>query len=627
MLPIAALETSLDGILVLDGSNRVLRCNQRFLQLFALTAAQVARHSGDEVLALLKPHREPGFPGSPDDLFSTNEGLIVERCVVPTVSPAAVSSTPPEVLTAEAPGRIEVYRDVSDWHRRLQAACSDQARLQTAQEIACIGSWSWDAGLDPHTLHCSAEAARIIGITPEQFPVTPEGFLELVYGDDRDAVRRAAAAAHAAGEVHEIDHRIVRHDHDLCWLHVKARVVRDERGVAIRMLGTVQDTTKRRLLEEQLRHSQKLEAIGRLAGGVAHDLNNALTAIIGYTELVLAGIPESDPAWPDVREISRAAERAESVTRQLLAFSRKQRLEPRVFHLNQAIESLGNMLKRLLGVEIEIDTVLDEELPPIYGDPGQIQQALINLAVNARDAMEGGGRLSIRIRLVQIDEAFARAHLPMPAGEYVELAVSDTGVGMSAETQAHMFEPFFTTKEAGKGTGLGLPMVHGTVQQSGGFIFAESTIGSGTTFHVYFPPAAMPEAGDGLPVTIEPDAATILVAEDEIAVRTLVAAALSSQGYRVLQAGSGAEALSVAAGYTDPIRLLLTDANMPGMNGVELANELVRRRGDMHIVIMSGYTVEALSVSGITQPVAFLPKPFTPRDLRQKIREVLARRG
>jgi two-component system cell cycle sensor histidine kinase/response regulator CckA len=389
----------------------------------------------------------------------------------------------------------------------------------------------------------------------------------------------------------------------------------------------VQDITQRRMFEEQLRQSQKLEAIGRLAGGVAHDLNNALTAIVGYTELALGGIPGTHPAWPDVQEIRRAAERAEAVTRQLLMFSRQQRLQPRVFHLTQTIAALGLMLERLLGVNISIDTVVDQALPPIYGDPGQIQQALINLAVNARDAMEGGGRLSIRIRVARIDEAFARTHLPMPAGEYVELSVSDTGTGMTLDTQAHMFEPFFTTKEIGKGTGLGLSMVYGTVQQSGGFIFVESSLGRGSTFRVYFPPAAVATGGESAPATVEPGATTILVAEDEAPVRALVVAALSSHGYRVLQAESGAEALAIATGHVDRIDLLLTDANMPGMNGIELANEMIRRRGKMHVVIMSGYTPAALSVSGLTQPIAFLPKPFTPRELRQKVNEVLARPG
>jgi PAS domain S-box-containing protein len=609
----ASLEASLDGLLILDGSNRVVRFNQRFLRLFGLTATQVEGLSGDRIVGLLKPDDRPPSSGTFGPLFTAADGRVIE------MRSAALDG-------ADGGGRLEIYRDVTEWWRCVHAAEGNRALLEAAQGIAHIGSWTWDDGPGCGQLHCSAEAARIFGIPADDFPVAPDAFLKLVYPDDQDAVRRATAAAQAAGDSHEIEHRIIRHGQDLRWLHVKARIVRDPEGKAVRMIGSVQDITERRMFEEQLRQSQKLEAIGRLAGGVAHDLNNALTAIVGYTELALGGIPGTHPAWPDVQEIRRAAERAEAVTRQLLMFSRKQRLEPRVFDLTQTIASLALMLERVLGVGIAMDTVVDEELPPIYGDPGQIQQALINLAVNARDAMEGGGRLSIRIRLARIDEAFAQTHLPMPAGDYVELSVADTGVGMTRDTQAHMFEPFFTTKEVGKGTGLGLPMVYGTVQQSGGFIFVESTLGRGSTFRMYFPPAAG-FATEPAPAAVAPDGATILVAEDEAAVRALVVAALSAHGHRVLQAGSGPEALKIASDHAEPIDLLLTDANMPGMNGVELANEVVRRRGNMHIVIMSGYTPGALTVSGVTQPIAFLPKPFTPRELREKINEVLARQG
>ena len=591
----------------------MVRVNPRFLQLSGLTMEQVAGRSGEEVLGLLRPDPETSPGDSFGQLFAAAGGAIVERRSVPLAGPDGID------------GRLETDRDVTGWRRCLHTAESDRALLEAAQDIAHIGSWTWDDGPGNGRLHGSSEAARIFGVSPGEFPVTPDGVLDLIHPDDRDAVRRATTAARAAGESHEIEHRIVRTGRELRWLHVKARVVRDDQGQAQRMVGTVQDITERRMFEERLRQSQKLEAIGRIAGGVAHDLNNALTAIVGYTELALGGISGTHPGWADVQEIRRAAERAEAVTRQLLVFSRKQRLQPRVFHLDQTVASLGLMLERLLGVNIRIDTVLDGELPPIYGDPGQIQQALINLAVNARDAMEGDGRLSIRIRLTRIDEAFAGAHVPMPPGEYVELSVSDTGAGMSLDTQAHMFEPFFTTKDVGKGTGLGLPMVFGTVQQSGGFIFAESAVGSGSTFRVYFPPAG-PTTAEPVPAASKPVGATILVAEDEAPVRTLVVAALSSHGFRVLQAESGSEALAVATAHAEPIDLLLTDANMPGMNGVELANELVRRRGDMQIVIMSGYTPEALGVEGVSQPVAFLPKPFTPRELRDKIAEVLLRK-
>jgi signal transduction histidine kinase len=452
---------------------------------------------------------------------------------------------------------------------------------------------------------------------------------DFVHADDREAVRRASEAAIASDQRYDIEHRIIRGDGAVRWVHTKADVVRNDAGKPLRMVGTIQDITDRRLLEEQLRQAQKLEAIGRLAGGIAHDLNNALTAIVGYTELSLGTLADGHPARPDVQEIRRAAERAESVTRQLLAFSRKQLLEPRVFYVNDSVANLGRMLERLLGSGIEMKTAIAEGLPPIYGDPGQIEQAIINLAVNARDAMPDGGRLTLGVTLVDVTEAFAQAHQPMTPGLYVELSVVDTGEGMDPATQAHIFEPFFTTKEVGKGTGLGLAMVYGTVKQSGGYIFVESAPGQGTVFHLYFPPvrAAQP-ARTTQPAPVARDAEvqpTVLVVEDDPAVRTLVVSALRGEGYRVMHAGSGKEALQAADNVTGPIDLLLTDANMPGMTGIEVAGALLAARPALKIVMMSGYTAEPLTVGGSNQAVALLPKPFTPRDLRQKIRDVLGR--
>jgi CheY-like chemotaxis protein len=281
------------------------------------------------------------------------------------------------------------------------------------------------------------------------------------------------------------------------------------------------------------------------------------------------------------------------------------------------------MLERLLGNEIRLETCAPSDLPPIYGDPGQIEQAIINLAVNARDAMPDGGVLTLAARLTRVDEAFARAHLPMPQGEYVELEVTDTGLGMPPEIQAHIFEPFFTTKGVGKGTGLGLSMVYGTVKQSGGFIFASSEVGKGTTFRLYFPPVRDERQRPTSVARLENGAATILVAEDEPAVRSLVVSALKADGYRVLQASGGTEALQLAATAGGPIHLLLTDATMPGMNGIELARTLAHDRPDLKVLIMSGYTTSAVEIDGLSAPPATLPKPFTPRDLRQKVREVL----
>jgi two-component system cell cycle sensor histidine kinase/response regulator CckA len=410
------------------------------------------------------------------------------------------------------------------------------------------------------------------------------------------------------------------------WVHEKAHLLREPDGRATRMIGIVQDITERRQLEDQLRQSQKMEAIGRLAGGIAHDLNNALTTIAGYAELALGQLDATHLARADVEEIRRGAERAGSVTRQLLAFSRKELLEPRLFDLNQTIAALGRLLGRLLGADVQVRTELSPALPSILGDPGQIEQAVINLAVNARDAMPSGGRLLLATSVEALDESAARANAPMIAGRYVVLRMTDTGQGMTPETLARIFEPFFTTKETGKGTGLGLSMVYGTLKQIGGFIFADSELGRGTTFRLYFRPAAAPArpiAPPVLPHDRRPSRSdlTLLVVEDEVAVRNLVASSLRGDGYHLLLAGSAEEALHIADAHQDRIDLLLTDAIMPGRSGIELANILLGKRPGLRVIIMSGYTEETLS--GLADQADLLQKPFTPRELRSRIREVL----
>ena len=385
----------------------------------------------------------------------------------------------------------------------------------------------------------------------------------------------------------------------------------------------------RAVLEDQLRQSQKMEAIGRLAGGIAHDLNNALTAIAGYAELALNEVAADHAARNDVEEIRRAAERAGSVTRQLLAFSRKQLLEPRVFDLNETIAAISRLLARLLGADVDVQTRLSGEMLPVLGDPGQVEQAVINLAVNARDAMPGGGTLVLATAREIVDEPFARSHPPLPAGPYVVLRVSDSGHGMPADTMAHIFEPFFTTKDVGKGTGLGLSMVYGTMKQSGGFIFVDSEIDRGTTFQLYFPPAAAPAAaadGAARGRTGERHGhETLLIAEDEPSVRNLVASALRHDGYHLLLAASAEEAIALAEAHDGPIDLLLTDATMPGKSGIELAQLMTQRRPGIPIIVMSGYTEEALDLPGLAEPIALLQKPFTPRELRRRLRDILDR--
>ncbi len=371
-----------------------------------------------------------------------------------------------------------------------------------------------------------------------------------------------------------------------------------------------------------------MDAVGRLAGGVAHDFNNILTAILSYAELGLEDLRPDDPLAQDLEEIRNAAVRARTLTRQLLAFSRQQVLAPRVLDLNQVVAEIDKMLRRLVGEDIEIAAALAPRLGAIRADPGQIEQVIVNLAVNARDAMPEGGQLTIETAEVELPEATARDLVTVPAGRYVMLAITDTGYGMDPETKSRLFEPFFTTKEPGKGTGLGLATVYGIVNQSGGFVWVYSEPGQGTTVKVYFPrveeaPQTAPPAA---PADAEPQrgSETILLVEDEEAVRTIARLALTRRGYRVLVAANGGEALLAGERETGPIHLLLTDVVMPGMGGPELARRLAALRPAMKLLFMSGYADRAVARHGLIESGArFLEKPFTPESLLRKVRDVL----
>jgi two-component system, cell cycle sensor histidine kinase and response regulator CckA len=507
---------------------------------------------------------------------------------------------------------------------RTETAFEQQREfLEQAQQVAHIGSWV--AELDgSDRLIWSREMYRILGHPAGDELTRTRAMATFVHPDDREALRVAREAAIAADRPFDIEHRVVQANGAVRWVHTLANLVRAADGTPLRMVGTLQDITDRRALEDELRQAQKLDAIGRLAGGVSHDLNNALTIIIGYAELAASALSEGDPVRADVREIQRAAERAESVTRQLLAFSRKQWLEPRIFQLSDAVQDLGRMLDRLVGPRIELVTSVDSDLPAIYGDRGQIEQAIINLAVNACDAMPAGGGITIRAAVVDIDATFARARQPMTPGRYVDLSVADSGSGITPEVRAHMFEPFFTTKELGRGTGLGLAMVYGTVKQSRGFIFVESELGKGATFHLYFPPARSQRTRlTGPHTAAAAHGVTILVVEDEPGVRGLVISALNKEGFRVLQADSGKSALAVAA-EAGRIDVLLTDFMMPGMTGLELVASLAATQENLGVVVMSGHPQQLIALPQLRRPAEFLPKPFTPNELRQRLYAVLS---
>jgi two-component system cell cycle sensor histidine kinase/response regulator CckA len=383
--------------------------------------------------------------------------------------------------------------------------------------------------------------------------------------------------------------------------------------------------------QDQLTQARKMEAVGRLAGGVAHDFNNLLTVMIGRSQLLLRRLEAQDPVRPELELIQEAAGQAAELTRQLLAFSRKQVLRPTVLDLNSAVAHLGAMLKRLIGEDIVLVTELAPALGCVKADPGQIQQVVMNLTANARDAMPRGGRLTIETANVDLDATYARRHVGVPPGQYVMLAVTDTGLGMAPETQAHIFEPFFTTKGPGQGTGLGLATVYGVVKQSDGHIWVYSEPGRGTTFKIYLPrvnATVTPEETDPNGAPLSPGHETILLAEDAPAVRALARDVLRAQGYTVLEAQHGREALTIGEQHAGPIHLLLTDVVMPEMNGRELAERLASIRPTTPILYMSGYTDNVVVHHGVLDRSAvFLEKPFTPAALVCKVRQVLDTNG
>jgi PAS domain S-box-containing protein len=435
----------------------------------------------------------------------------------------------------------------------------------------------------------------------------------------------------AAGGVVEIEDDVfTRKDGSIFHVSYTSAPIINEGEIA-GVVMAFRDITERKTLEEKFRQSQKMEAVGRLAGGIAHDFNNILTAITGYSDLSLRRLEENSSLRRNIEEIRKAAERAANLTRQLLAFSRQQMLQPKVLNLNDVVSDMDKMLRRLIGEDIDLMCISERELGCVKADPGQIEQVIMNLVVNSRDAMPRGGKLTIETKNIYLDDVYASQHVSVEPGAYVMLMISDTGCGMNQETQARIFEPFFTTKELGKGTGLGLSTVYGIVKQSGGYVWVYSEVGSGTTFKIYLPrvddeaPAKKThEVMTSLPHGTE----TVLVVEDEEIVRRMARQVLELNGYHVLEAGHGNEALEICAHYAEPIHLLLTDVVMPQMGGKELADKINALRPEIKVLFMSGYTDDAIVHHGVLDPhVAFLQKPFVPSALARKVREVLDNSG
>lgn len=472
---------------------------------------------------------------------------------------------------------------------------------------------------------CNNTLARMTGYSVEELMAFPDS-KALVHPEDQAMVqarRQDRLTRQTFPARHE--HRIIRKDGTIRWVEVLASSIEYNGQPAIQVVNM--DITEQKRLQQQFIQSQKMEAVGRLAGGVAHDFNNLLTVIKGYAEIMGNSIRPQDPLRQELEQILKAANQASALTAQLLAFSRKQILQPEILDLNAIILNMSSMLRRLIGEDIDLVAQTQPDLELIHADPGQMQQVLLNLAVNARDAMPHGGRLTIETANVEFDEDYVRVHPQAKPGPYVMLAVSDTGLGMDPATQAHLFEPFFTTKEKGKGTGLGLPTVYGIVKQSGGFIWVYSEVGRGTTFKIYFPrvEGKRPEIkAEDKKESLFWGTETVLVVEDEASVRALTSRILRGHGYHVLHAANGIEALEIAQKYEGAIHLLITDVVMPGMGGKALVSQLKTIRPETKVLYVSGYTDNAIVHHGILDSgVAFLQKPFTVDGLVRKARAVM----
>ena len=543
------------------------------------------------------------------------------------------SASPVEMSITTLPdgGVVCVSRDMSARREAENARAQAEAKYRMLVEQVAAISYIAELGIYGEWLYVSPQVETMFGFSAEEWLTDSRAWTRHVLPEDHATVE-AAEAASQRGERFQAEYRVVRKDGRIIWVSDTAVVVEGSNAHPL-MEGIIVDITDRKLLETQLQQSRRMEAIGRLAGGIAHDFNNLLTIIKGYTELALKRPRLTPELQADVERIEDASERASTLVRQLLAFSRRQVLQPKLLDLNSIVMGLDKLLRRLMDEDITMSTMPGPNIGTIKADPGQMEQVIMNLVVNARDAMPKGGRLTVETANVDLDAAYASDHATVKPGQYVMLAVSDTGTGMSPETVAHIFEPFYTTKESGRGTGLGLSTVYGIVKQSGGYIWVYSEPGRGSSFKVYLP--RVEQTAEVLPAAKAPSkeqrgSETILLVEDQAQVRELARMALAEKGYIVLAASNPQDAQSICAQHGTAVHLLLTDVIMPGLTGRELAKRLTAQHPRMRVLYMSGYTYGIVAQSGmqnglLDDGVAFLQKPFTPSALTEKVREVLDR--
>lgn len=532
----------------------------------------------------------------------------------------------------ECPQEAELIRSIARLLSRHLNRVQTEARLAQQRTLLAIASRTAKLGgirivLEPWRVHFSDEASEMLELAPGA-TLDRETARACIHPDHLVQLAKSFTAALATGQSFDAEFEALTRSGKALWIRMVAEPVRDERGEPVELRGALQDVGERRRLEEQFRQAQKMEAVGRLAGGVAHDFNNLLSVILGYSQVAGQQLRDDDPVQGDLKEIPVAVRRASELTGQLLAFSRQGAFKPRIIDLNHVVQGVERMLRRLLGADVEFHVALAEASNPVFADRGQLEQVIMNLVVNARDAMPTGGRISLEVSAVELDAEYSAAHVDVQPGSYVQLAVSDTGEGMDAETRARVFEPFFTTKEQGKGTGLGLSTVWGIIAQSSGHIWVYSEPGVGSTFKVYLPRADKPLTPERdpsrRPVQMR-GTETILLVEDDDQLRALTRTVLSRCGYAVIEASHGEEALRLAREFEGPIHVLLTDVVMPKMGGVELSARLAQERPQTKVLFVSGYTQESMTRHGVLSGDAnFVAKPMTPQALLTQLREVLS---
>ena len=540
------------------------------------------------------------------------------------------AEVPTEMAITTLPdgGTICVSRDITQRVSALRARAEAEIKYRMLVEQIAAVSYIAELGFHGKWLYVSPQVEDIFGYSQEEWLANSGHWTRFVPTEDHPIIQTAEDACQR-GQRFQAEYRITRKDGQVIWVSDTAVVVPGSDSHSV-MEGLIVDITDRKLLENQLQQARRVEAVGRLAGGVAHDFNNLLTIIKGYIEMALNRGVDRPELRADIQHIEDAADRAVTLVRQLLAFSRKQVLKPKVLDINAIVLNLDTLLRRLMNENIEMKTLVSQNVGAIKADPSQIEQVIMNLVVNARDAMPEGGRILIETSNVDLDATYTREHAVVVPGPYVMLAVTDTGVGMSTDTVAHIFEPFYTTKESGRGTGLGLSTVYGIVKQSGGYIWVYSELGKGTTFKVYLPrveeAVQIPSRSEKPASTTGKGHETILLVEDEPALRELTRTVLSDRGYAVIEALTPKDAERLAGNNGVEIQLLLTDVMMPGMSGHELAKRLTGRYPHLRVLYMSGYTYNVIAEGGtLEEGISFLQKPFTPQVLAQKVREALDR--